>query len=305
MRDPYTTLGVPKNASNADIKKAFRKLAKKYHPDSAADDPNAKAKFAQTNSAYELLRDKEKRQAYDNGEIDADGNPKFQGFDPFSGGQQQGHPGAGGHSFRPEDIFGEIFGGFRGAGGPQRTRPIQPQKGQNIEYHLRIDFADAVLGTKRRLKLNTEKTVQVTVQPGIVDGQQIRLKSQGLPGANGGPNGDALINITVRRDELFTLDGRNIRLDLPITLYEAVLGAKIRVPTLSGAVDLKIPPNSSGGSILRLKGRGVPEGKSETAGDMLVTIRIVLPEEKRADFEEAAEKWAKDAPYEVRGPRFQ
>lgn len=303
MRDPYDILGVKQQATDGEIKKAYRKLAKQYHPDSAANDPAAEAKFAQVTAAYDLLGDKDKRQAFDRGEIDAEGNPAFQGFGPFGGGQAHARQHAGAQGFRPEDIFSEIFGGFRG--GPQRPAPPKPKRGRDGLHKITISFEDALRGTKQAVRLQNGKSVNVTVKPGIADGQQIRLKGQGFNGTNGGAPGDALVTVNVRPHALFTRDGNDLKLDLPVTLYEAVNGTKIRVPTLDGSVDLKIPALSSSGRVLRLKNKGVPAiGPSGIAGDLLVTLRIVLPDEADPELDELMRKWAENKPYTVRGGSF-
>lgn len=311
MNDPYKVLGVGQQASDGEIKKAYRKLAKKYHPDSAKDEATAQTKFAAVTTAYELLGDKKKRKAFDNGEIDAEGNPKFQGFDPFGQGQAQGHApaGAGGmgsQGFRPEDIFADLFGGMRDGGPQRRSTNMHPARGKDSLHKMSVGFLDALSGTKRKLKLQSGKSVNVTVKAGIEDGQQIRLKGQGVAGTHGGAPGDAIIDVHVQPHRIFSREGSTLKLDLPITLYEAVQGAKIRVPTLEGSIDLKVPALSSSGRALRLKGKGVPSStKNEAAGDMLVTLRIVLPEESSADLDNFMEELAQNKPYQVRGPDFQ
>ena len=308
MSDPYKVLGVGKQASDAEIKKAYRKLAKKFHPDSAKDDAKAQAKFAAATSAYDLLSDKKKREAFDSGEIDAEGNPKFQGFNPFGqgqGGPSRGAGGMGSQGFRPEDIFADLFGGLRDAGPQRRSTTMQPTRGKDSQHKITIGFMDALSGTKRQIKLQSGKSVNVTVKPGIEDSQQIRLKDQGLPGSHGGAPGDAIITVHVQPHKIFTREGSTLKLDLPITLYEAAQGAKIRVPTLDGPIDLKIPALSSSGRTLRLKGKGVPaHTKSSAPGDMLVTLRIVLPEESSPELDKLMEDLAQAMPYQVRGSDF-
>lgn len=300
MSDPYKILGVNKDASDAEVKKAYRKLAKQYHPDNAKGDKRAQAKFSEATTAYDLLSDKEKRRAFDRGEIDADGNPSFQGFGPFGrggGGARTRHAGA--QHFRAEDIFSELFGGMR-------TEAPQPQRrGADTASEMTISLAEAALGAKRAVNLANGKKVNVTIKPGMETGQQIRLKGQGLPSPGGGPAGDALITVKVRPDPLFTRDGRDIRVHVPVTLYEAVLGAKIRVPTLSGAIELTIPAWSSSGRVLRLKGKGVAAANAGgQAGDLLVVLRIVLPESEDDGLSELMRKWRSEKPYDPRGPSF-
>jgi DnaJ-class molecular chaperone len=325
MRDPYEVLGVSKSASPADIKKAFRKLAKKLHPDANAKDPKAGNKFAELNGAYEIVGDEGKRKQFDRGEIDAEGKPRFQGFEGF-GGRQGAAPGGGregnfeSFTFGPdgfrrtttrssgagaagfEDILSGIFGGRgRGPGGP--GAPFEAEdigsaiRGQDVTATAVVTLNEAAHGGTRRLELPTAKEIEFKIPPGIADGQQIRLKGQGMPAPHGGPPGDVLITISVAPHPLFKVDGQNLRLDLPITLYEAVLGAKVRVPTLDGAVELAIPPNTSSGRTFRLKGKGLP---GKTPGDLYVTTKIVLPDGKDAALEELMKEWREKNPHDPR-----
>lgn len=303
-RDPYRVLGLSKGASASDIKKAYRTLAKKYHPDTNKGDGEAARKFADISAAHDLLIDAERRGLYDRGEIDADGNPMHRGFNPFGGGAAGGGPfrrwsssGSGPGGFNPDDIFSEIFGTMRPGGGAGA-----PAKGADLAYNLSVDFLEACKGGRKRVSMPHGKTLDVTIPAGVADGQQIRLRGQGGAGPAGAPAGDALITISVAPHALFERSGNDIRIDLPITLYEAVLGARIRVPTLDGSVELKIPPNSSSGRALRLKGRGIA-GKG-TPGDQLVTLRIVLPEDPDAALKTHAEEMQDKRPYTVRDGRF-
>jgi len=297
MRDPYTVLGVSKSASEAEIKKAFRKLAKQYHPDQNRDNPKAQEKFSEVNQAYEILGDKTKRGQFDRGEIDAEGKEKFRGFEGFGGGGAGRQGGFGGGGFRQEhvdessfaDIINEMFGGAgRGQAGTKRRSAARA--GDDVVANATLTLEEIVKGQKIRVALPVGKTVDVTVPNGVENGQQIRLKGQGMPGAGGGRNGDALITVTIRPHSLFKPDGTDLRLDLPVTLDEAVLGAKVRVPTLEGAVALSIPPMSSGGRVMRLKGKGLPD-KAGKRGDILATLKITLPEEPDADLDAVMEKW--------------
>jgi DnaJ-class molecular chaperone len=318
MRDPYDVLGVTKTASEAEIKSAYRKLAKKHHPDQNKTDPKAKERFAEVNAAYEIVGDKVKRKQFDRGEIGADGKPRFQGFEGFGqGGRGAGaegfNPGGGARTFRwstggggggagNEDIFGEdilsdILGGFgrtnRGARGPQ------PVHGQDVTATVAVTLEQLVAGTKVRVDLPTGKTVEVAIPPGTRSGGTIRLKGLGRPGTFGGQPGDALVTVDFVPHPDFRVEGDTLRRDVAITLDEAVLGAKVRVPTLDGPVTLTIPPRTSGGRALRLKGKGLPRSAGER-GDLLVNLRIVLPESGDEELEALMKKWRTGQRYQVR-----
>jgi DnaJ-class molecular chaperone len=319
MRDPYEVLGVTKTASAADIKSAFRRQAKKLHPDANKHDPRAAARFAELNAAYEILGEEDKRKAFDGGQIDAEGKPRFQGFEGFGRGRRQG-------GFKPEDVFETFswgrdgfqhtrgraggFGGFEDVlkeafGGAGRSGQAgggfrfeqEHRPGQDISAALTITLPEAAKGTDKRVQLPTGREVDVKIPAGLNEGQVIRLKGQGLAGS-GGSAGDLLITVSVAPHPLFARSGADLRLELPITLYEAVLGAKVRVPTLDGAVELAIPPGTSSGSIFRLKGKGFPAKQGK--GDLLATVRIVLPEGGDSDLEELMRKWRKLKPHDPR-----
>ena len=315
MRDPYTVLGVAKTADLAEIKKAYRKLAKKFHPDQSKD-PKAKDKFAEVSAAYEILGDETKRGQFDRGEIDAEGKPRFQGFEGFGAGAGPGgfsrrapgggfehfefRTGPGGGGFDAGDIFSELFGAARrgGAGGGAQGRTSLP-RGEDVSAQISVSLREAVHGGKSRVTLPTGKTLEVTVPAGIEDGQTIRLKGQGQPSAYGGEAGDALVTVKIAKHPYFRVDNRDLRLDLPLTLYEAVLGAKVNVPTLDGKVELTVPAGSNGGRTLRLRGKGLPN-PGGTPGDLLVTLRIVLPDGSDPDLTALAEKWQKQRSYDPR-----
>lgn len=311
MSDPYTILGIAHSASQSDVKSAFRQLAKKYHPDSNAGNTQAEAKFSEVTQAYEVLGDTSKRAQFDNGEIDEKGNPKNFGFggggNPFGGNSAGGRPFGnggsfgGGAGFRPEDIFSEIFGGRQGA---TSTRP-RPTRGADVNYTIEVDFTEAALGITRRVNLSNGRKIDMKVPAGLTDGQQIRLKGQGQPSSTGGAAGDALVKVTVASHPLFSRDGYNVKIELPITLYEAVLGISLRVPTLDGQVNLKIPKNTSSGKVLRLKGKGAgKDARLSQRGDLLYTVRIVLPEERDDRLEKLMEEWSQTKTYTSRGTEF-
>ncbi len=315
MRDPYEVLGVSKGASESEIKSAYRRLAKKLHPDANKHDPKAASRFAELNAAYEIAGDDKKRKAFDNGEIDAEGKPRFHGFEGFGaqrGGARPdasqfesfnfGHDGfqrASGGSGGFEDILRGMFGGATHGFGTQ-FKPEEfgaPSTGQDLHAELTIGLPEAAKGVKTRVHLPTGKDVEVKIPSGLTTGQQIRLKGQGWPSASG-KAGDALITVHVAPHPLFKPDGADLRLDLPITLYEAVLGGKVRVPTLDGAVELAIPPGTNSGRTFRIKGKGL-KAKSG-AGDLLATVRVMLPEDADDEFKELMRKWRENKPYDPR-----
>ena len=310
MRDPYTVLGVPKSAGADEIKKAFRGLAKKFHPDQNKTDPKAKEKFSEANSAYEILGDEKKRAQFDRGEIDAEGKPRFQGFDGFGGGRRRPQPGAqeyehnfsGGGAggprggFDPSDIFADFFGG----GGRGRGRARAAPKGEDLQGSVTVSLTEAVQGGSARVALANGRTLEIKVPAGIEEGKQIRLKGQGNPGPMGGEPGDALVTVRIAKHPFFRVEARDLRLDLPITLYEAVLGGKVQVPTLGGAVEMTLPPGTNSGRVLRLRGKGLPAAGAAVAGDLLVTLRVTLPEKIDAEFEGLMRKWQGANPYDPR-----
>jgi DnaJ-class molecular chaperone len=317
MRDPYEVLGVPRGASAAAIKSAYRKLAKKHHPDNNKNDPKAAARFSEINSANEIVGDEDKRKQFDRGEIDAEGKPRFQGFP--GGGDPRGRAGAGGfetHTFRTggagpggfsgggfEDILNSMFGqaaarGARqGAGGTFEFDPGTIALDLDLSVSMTVSLEETVKGVEKRVRLPTGKELNVKIPAGVVAGQQIRLKGQGDT-APGHRPGDLLITVNIAPHPFFKVDGSDLRLDLSITLYEAVLGGKIRVPTLGSAVELSIPKNTSSGRIFRLKGKGLP--KSAGAGDLFVTTRIMLPDGNDAELEALMQKWRDAHPYNPR-----
>mgnify|MGYP000521510304 FL=1 len=278
MADPYSTLGVSKGADEKAIKLAYRKLAKELHPDKNKDNPKASERFSEVTQAYDLLSDPKKRGQYDRGEIDENGQPRFSG-NPFGGGYSQGGPAGGnfgGGGIDLGDIFDGLFGGGGGrSGGGPGPRPQQaPPKGANIAYAHLVSFTDAATLAPQRIMLGDGKTVEFKLPAGIVAGQQIRIPGKGQPGPGG--YGDAMVTLKIGKHPHLVRDGDNVRIDLPISLKEAVEGGKVKVPTVDGAVMLTVPPRTNSGAVLRIKGRGFT-AKTGVRGDQLVTLMIHLP----------------------------
>jgi DnaJ-class molecular chaperone len=309
MRDPYEVLGLAKTASAGEIKTAYRRLAKKFHPDQSKE-PRAKDKFAEINSAYEIVGDEKKRAEFDRGEIDSEGKPRHPGFEGFAGAGRGRARQGGGPDYQhfnfdfggqdgatsespgiDPDILSELFG-VRGAG-----RARGPQRGEDVGAVATVPLALAATGGSVRVTLPTGKTLDVAIPVGVEEGKQIRLRGQGHAGARGGPAGDALVAIHYASHPLFKVEGRDLRLDLPITLYEAVLGAKVRAPTLSGEVEITIPQGASSGRVLRLRGKGLPGAGEAAHGDLLAMLRIVLPPDSDGDLEALMRGWREKKPY--------
>ncbi|SPP97290.1 DnaJ C-terminal domain-containing protein [Bradyrhizobium vignae] len=316
MRDPYEVLGVPRSANAAAIKSAYRKLAKKHHPDSNKGDPKAAERFAEINSANEILGDEDKRKQFDRGEIDAEGKPRFQGFP--GGGGPRGRAGPGGfesYTFRSggaggpgggafEDILNSMFGGGMrgarpGAGGGAQFEFDTGGIGLDLDVNvaMSVSLEESAKGGEKRIRLPTGKELNVKIPAGVAEGQQIRLRGQG-ESAPGHTPGDLLITINIVPHPFFKVEGADLKIDLPVTLYEAVLGGKVRVPTLGNAVELSVPKNTSSGRTFRLKGKGLP--KAGGTGDLLVTIRIMLPDGNDAELEALMERWRDQHPYNPR-----
>jgi DnaJ-class molecular chaperone len=289
--DPYEILGVKKNASREAIQKAYRRLAKKLHPDFNPTDKRAEEKFKEVSAAYALLSDPVKRRRFDRGEIDLSGSeqPRGRSYRDFSAAQ-----GSSAYTNGSEfsdfgdlgDMFGELFRQRGFAGGRATFR----MRGEDVHYRLTVDFLDAVNGSKRQVTLPGGDTIDVTIPPGTRDGQILRLRGKGGPGVGGGPAGDALIDIELRPHPLFTRRGHDLHIELPVSLKEAVLGGKIEVPTPTGAVTMTVPKWSNTGTVLRLKKKGAarPNG---TRGDQYVTLKVMLPEKPDRELERFVARW--------------
>jgi DnaJ-class molecular chaperone len=306
--DLYQRLGLKRGASEAEIKKAYRSLAKQLHPDRNKDNPDAAKRFGEVTAAYDLLSDKDKRAQYDRGEIDEEGNPKMPfgggGFGGYSRGAGGPQPGAGGPGFESfnfggdtadlSDLFEGLFGAASGRGGPGgggfggfRQRARAPQKGADVAYRLRVPFVDAVALKPQRITLADGKTIDLKLPQGLDDGTKIRLAGKGEEGPGG--RGDAIVSIEIEPHRFFKREGNNIRLDLPVTLKEAVLGAKVKVPTPEGPVMLTVPKGTRSGKVLRLKGRGFT-AKDGKRGDQLINVEIDVPASD-PELQKFAESW--------------
>lgn len=303
-KNPYEVLGVQPGASDDEIQKAFRRQAKKSHPDLHPGDKKAEDRFKELNAAYDIVGDSTKRARFDRGEIDANGNEIRQ--NPFARGGRQGTGAAGGQPFSFEDLdLGDLFGGmFRGGPGRGGTGfgggPFGggPSRGEDQRFQLEVDFTEAAIGATKRLTLPNGKSLDVNIPAGIGDGQTIRLKGQGASGSAGA--GDALIEVKVRPHPHFRREGRDIYADVPISLQEAVQGGKVEIETVHGAVAMTVPKWTNGGARMRLKGKGIPATKSEPAGDHYVVFEIVLPKTPDKDLEEFVKGWVERKPYNPR-----
>lgn len=320
MKDLYEVLGVAKNASEAEIKKAFRTLAKKHHPDKHAGDTAAQKRFQEISAAYDILGDKEKRAQYDAGAIGPDGNPR--GFDPGAGGFRQGHPfgtgfggfgGGGGPGAREfhfsfddgaaagaagfEDIFADLLGG----GARRGARQARQSRGEDFTAAVTVSFDEAALGGTRRVVLQNGEQIDVKIPIGVKDGQTIRIKGRGGAGRAGGASGDILLTVSVAPHPTMIRDGNDIRMELPVSLKEAVLGGKVAVPTLTGTVSLTVPPNSNSGTILRLKGKGIAAHGDTPAGDLYVRLGVVLPDQPDDALKRFVAGWATNYDPRVKG----
>ena len=293
-RDPYEVLGVARTANEAEVKKAFRRLAKTWHPDHNQSDPKAKEKFAELNSAYEIVGDATKRQQFDRGEIDAEGKPRFQGFDPsqarssaggsshsFNFGFGAGGPfGGGAAGIDPSDLFADLF---RFKNKDSRGRRANAA-GADIRVEATISLADTVSGAVKRMTFPDGRVLDVKIPVGVTDGKTIRLKEQGQKSADGGPAGDAYVTVRIAPDPRFVVEGSNLRHHLAIPLETAILGGRVRVPTLQSEVEMDSPPRSSTGRLLRLRGKGLAAG-ADARGDLLVSLDVTVPQQPDPELE--------------------
>lgn len=300
--DPYTVIGVSRSASDEEVRRAYLKLVKELHPDvnpaKAASD-----RFKKVTAAYEILGDAARRRQFDRGEIDANGEARRPQQRHYAGASAGRRPGSGPEDFGFADIFSDFFGGG-GPGGPQGPGGARAgargfaQKGRDVRYTLDVEFTDAIQGTKRRVTMPEGGTLDLTVPEGVSDGQVLRLKGKGGPGTAGGEAGDALVEIRVRPHAHFKRERDDILIEAPITLDEAILGAKVEVPTVGGRVHLTIPKGTSSGTVFRLKGKGAKNAASGVAGDQLVTVRIVLPETIDESLAEFMASWREKHRYD-------
>jgi len=298
MEDPYTILGVPKDASSDQIRKAYRELAKKLHPDLNPNDASAEARFKDVSTAYEFLSDQEKREKFDRGEIDADGHEQserqfYRGFaeSPFGGkyAEQEGFANEEDLQAFMSDLFGR-----------RDSQHNIKAKGGSLNYTLEVSFLEAAKGAKKTVTMPDGRSLRINIPPGLRNLQSLRLRNQGLPGYNGGPQGDAYVEIHVRPDPLFKPKKNDIYIELPVSLNEAILGGTIDVPTIDGSVSMSVPKNSNTGTKLRLRGKGLPSRKEKQRGHQYVTLKVVLPQEADEELAAFIGRWAESHPYNPR-----
>jgi DnaJ-class molecular chaperone len=287
--DPYSVLGVEKTASQEDVQKAYRQLAKKLHPDLNPGDKKAEERFKELSAAYDIIGDADKRARFDRGEIDAAGmeRPQRQFYREHAG--RAGNPYASDSGYAEftdgDDVFSELF----------RRRSTVRLRGQDIHYAMQLDFLDALNGARREVTLPDGSVLEVSIPRGTRDGQTLRLRGKGMPGLNGGPPGDALVEVSVRPHELFVRKGDDIHIDMAVPLKDAVLGGRISVPTPGGPVTMTIPKWSNTGRVMRLKGRGAPRVEGGN-GDQYVTLKVMLPDQPDARLEQLVAEWSKSSP---------
>ncbi len=296
--DLYKLLGLSRSASTDEIRQAYRKLAKENHPDLHPGDQAAEDKFKLISAAFAILGDPEKKRRYDAGEIDASGQerPRQSYYREYAGGAD----GARYTTSEGYEDFGDIFGDIFGRGPSRRRTGEFRMPGMDYRYHLEIDFLEAVLGAKKRVSLPEGDTLDISVPAGVVEGQVLRLKGKGGPGAGGGGPGDALIELSIRKHPIYERDGDNILLDLPVGVDEAVLGARIEVPTIHGKVALSIPQGTSSGQVFRLRKKGIENTRTKAHGDQLIKIKIVMPSAIDPDLEAAMRDWQTRHGYDPR-----
>ncbi len=309
MKDPYQTLGVARGADAAALKRAYRKLAKKLHPDVNPGNAKIEQRFKEVSQAYGILGDAKKRAQFDRGEIDASGQQTgWGGGFGGAGARGGGWRGGGGGRHRPfdfgadlnvEDIVSELFGG-RGRGRAHRGRQRGRQRGADVSYTAPIGFLEAATGATKRIRLSDDKVLEMKIPPGTEDRQTLRLKGQGLAGEGGAAAGDAFVEVHLEPHPFFTRKDSDVHLELPVTLQEAVLGATVQVPTVHGKVAMKIPPGSNTGTTLRLKGKGIANRKGGGKGDQYVKLKVALPDKPDSELKDFIERWAKDHVYDPR-----
>lgn len=297
--DLYSILGVSRQASQDEIKRRYRKLAKELHPDMNPDDEAVAERFKGVSAAHSILADPKKRASYDLGEIDETGEANYRGYNPFGGGRggRRYQPGGGGGDDDAlQDLFAEMFGQQgRGGGGFARA-----SRGEDVSYKLKIDFIEAAKGSKKRVAMGDGQTLDLTIPVGIEDGQTLRLRGKGRGGRLGGSPGDALVEIQIMPHPLFERHGRDVHLEVPISIGEAGLGAQIEVPTIDGPVTMKVPKGSNSGTTLRLKRKGIAGPKGGTPGNQYVRLKVVMPKVIDADLETFLKQWSESHAYNPR-----
>jgi DnaJ-class molecular chaperone len=307
MRDPYEVLGVGRSASQDEIKKAYRKLAKELHPDLNPGNAAVEQRFKEVSQAYGVLGDADKRKRFDAGEIDASGQETpSRGF--YRSYADAGGRGAGGkysryafdEDFSADDIFSDLFGGAFKRDGRHEGSQQRRQRGADVHYSVEVDFLEAASGARKRIQLSDGKTLDVTIPEGTSEGQTLRLKGKGRPGLYGGPDGDAFLEVHIRPHRHFTAKDSDVHLELPVTLAEALQGAQIEVPTVHGKVTMKVPAGANTGQTLRLKGKGIKDRSSGDYGDQFVKLKVMLPDKPDEELAEFVAKWSAEHPYDPR-----